>query len=215
MTSKALKAGYGDDLFDNSPGLKLANSVVLRNENSSIDVSDQGHTYDFKDNRSAAEAPFATPTPTEDEELVCVRYEKSYPELDDLMEDDCDIVRPKKNGIKPWLEEIYKSSRGFELGTFDVSLLTVVWRKQSANWDALAMGYINDVVSLVHTYTIDVLSTICADKRIRRGVSSVLLDLLTARYKKGIDHAKMILVVEREGTPLTANHYFAENLEKW
>ncbi|KAK4695643.1 hypothetical protein P7C71_g2147, partial [Lecanoromycetidae sp. Uapishka_2] len=238
VTSQALKAGYGDDLFDDSPGLKLANSVVLRNEDFSMDVAEKGHTYNFMEEVSptVAAVPFGSTSTNavvpfgststnaaitfgststkDDEDPVPVRYELCDPELEDLLQDSCDIIKPKKTGIKAWLEDIYKSSRGFELGTFDVSLLTVVWRKQSANWDALAMGYINDIVSLGHGYTTEVLSTISKNESIRRAISAVLLELLTERYKRGIDHAKMILAVERQGTPLTANHYFAENLEK-
>ena len=212
MTAQALKAGFGDDLFDDSPGLKLANSVVLRNEDFATDVADRGHTYGFCNNISAAAT---ADDPDEVTSWHNVRYRTIDTDLEDIMDDNCEVRMPREDGIKQWLENIYTTSRGFELGTFDVSLLTVVWRKQSFNWDALAMGYINDIVSLVHDYTKQVLSKICTDKRISSGVSVVLLDLLAERYRKGIDHARMILAVEREGTPLTANHYFAENLEKW
>lgn len=132
----------------------------------------------------------------------------------DIMQDDCYIFLPKPVGIKQWLEEVYSNSRGFELGTFDASLLPIIWKKQSNNWEALALGYVDDIVSLVHSFTLDLLANICKDPRAHQGLHSLLLDQLTERYKKSIDHTKFLLTVERSGTPMTMNHYFADNLEK-
>ena len=143
-----------------------------------------------------------------------VRYEENHAELEDIMQDDSLIPLPSLFGIKRWLEDVYKNSRGFELGTFDASLLRIIWKKQSANWEALALGYVDDIVSLVHSFTVDLLAKICKDPRARQGLYSVLLDQLTDRYKKSIEHTKFLLVVERSGTPMTTNHYFADNLEK-
>ena len=143
-----------------------------------------------------------------------VRYERNHTELESIVPSNSPIASPRAFGIKQWLEEVYRSSRGFELGTFDPSLLPVIWKKQSANWEALALGYVEDIVSLVHSFTVNLLAKICKDPRARQGLHSVLLDPLTDRYKKSIDHAKFLLTVERSGTPMTMNHYFADNLEK-
>lgn len=86
--------------------------------------------------------------------------------------------------------------------------------EQSAHWDNLALGYISDIVALVHDFTVNLLQDVCEDEHIRIGVYNATADQLNERYKKAIDHAKFILHVERSGTPLTTNHYFADNLEK-
>ena len=143
-----------------------------------------------------------------------VRYEKNHVDLEDITQENSLIPLPKTSGIKEWLEEVYKSSRGFELGTFDASLLPIIWRKQSANWESLTLGYVEDIVSLVHSFTVDLLAKICKDPRSRQALHLVLLDHLTDRYKSSIDHTKFLLTVERSGTPMTMNHYFADNLEK-
>ena len=143
-----------------------------------------------------------------------VRYEKNHVDLEDITQENSLISLPRTSGIKQWLEEVYKSSRGFELGTFDASLLPIVWRKQSANWESLALGYVEDIVSLVHSFTVDLLAKICKDPQARQALQLVLLDHLTDRYKRSIDHTKFLLTVERSGTPMTMNHYFADNLEK-
>lgn len=144
-----------------------------------------------------------------------VRYQPDYVELEEITFPNTDLDPPKPSGwIKSWLDSVYKSSRGFELGTFDASVLPIFWKKQSANWDILALGYISDIVSIVHSFTQELLHAICKDERVLRGLGDMLLDHLIERYKKGIEQTKFILCVERSGTPLTTNHYFTDNLEK-
>ena len=172
---------------------------------------------DFKDDILASD-PAPAPPNTEkegDEEIANVRYEEDHRQLDDITHGDYDIPLPKDTGIKAWLRKEYESSRGFELGTFDASLLPIVWKKQSVNWNALALGYISDVVSIVHDFIDKLLAKLCPDTRVLRELQSVLSEKLMERYKRGIDHTKWLLSVERSGMPLTANHYFADNLEKW
>ena len=143
-----------------------------------------------------------------------VRLTVSDPELDEILHDDCNVPAPKPMGIMLWLDQVYKGSRGFELGTFDASILPNIWKKQSANWNDLALGYVSDIVSHVHNFIVKLLSALCEDRRVQSALLSVLMDGLVERYKKSIDHAYFILHVEKLGTPLTANHYFSDNLEK-
>ena len=150
-----------------------------------------------------------------DELFHSVRHTEPEPELADILHDDCKVRTPEPTGIIPWLANVYKSSRGFELGTFDASLFPIIWKKQSANWDDLALGYISDIVSIVHKFTLALISAICEDQRVQSALMSVLMDGLVERYRTSINHTKFILYVERLGTPLTTNHYFADNLEKW
>lgn len=152
---------------------------------------------------------------TPDEQSYPVRHTETEPDLDDILHNDCTVPMPKTIGIIRWLAEVYKSSRGFELGTFDASLLPVIWRKQSTKWDDLALGYTSDIVSLVHKFISTLISAICEDQRVQSTLMSVLMDGLIDRYTWSINQAKFVVSVERNGTPLTMNHYFADNLEKW
>ena len=135
-------------------------------------------------------------------------------DLDGILHDDCIVPMPNLTGIMPWLKDVYTNSRGFELGTFDSSLLPVIWKKQSVNWDHLALGYVSDIVFIVHNFISTLISAICDDQRVQSALMSVLMDGLIDCYKKSIDHTKFIISVEKDGTPQTLNHYFAENLEK-
>ena len=142
-------------------------------------------------------------------------YENDYAELNDLLDLNCVVKVKKVNDILPWLRTMYESSRGFELGSFDAALVPLIWKEISANWDGMALGYISDLITLTHYFTLNVLQGICVDESVLNGLTSALMELLLARYQRAIDHVKFILQVEREGTPLTLNHYFNENLEKW
>ena len=234
----ALTAHYGaDDLFDDDPHLKLATAVVDRNEIFADDVWKLGHTMAFSQDIESSdhEDPVeeiedhdaeASIKGTEeddaddddaedaDEQSPRIRHTGPEPDLDDILHDDRKLPTPKSTGIMTWLENVYKGSRGFELGTFDASLLPIIWKKQSANWDDLALGYVSDIVALVHNFTIDLIAAICEDERVQSALMAMLTDGLIECYKKSLNHAKFILHVERLGTPLTANHYFADNLEK-
>lgn len=225
VTSLALRAHYGgDDLFVRSPVLKLATAVVRRNILFSDHVWKYGHTMAFSDEagfkddiESDKEADGddqrSVVNDDEDNSILVRRYINDR-ELDDLMHDEKKIEVPRQEGIKKWLASVYKSSLGFELGTFDPALLPIIWKRQSRKWDILALAYVDDIISLVHAFTVKLLSKICKDDRIRRGLNSVLLEKLTERYKAATDHTNFLLAVERSGTPLTTNHYFADNLEK-
>ena len=231
LTLLALKAHYGGDaVFDHSPSLKLATLIVNRNELFSKDVSLRGHVIRFGESPKRSDSIEESEDDGDSQSLqkegfanllsntkpsTANRYAQDFGELDDLLQAGGGVVMPLSTNIMKWLEDIYKGSRGFELGTFDSSIIPIIWKKQSANWDDLALGYISDVVSLVHGFNVDLLRSCCSDERVLVGLESVLSDHLIQRYNKAIQHVKFLLRTEREGTPLTANHYFADNLEKW
>ena len=224
ITSCALKAHYGEhDILDNDFRLKLATRVVARNTVFSSDVALRGHTLKF-DNAYTKESTEKTETkatmPKRPEWMKNLkaspdRYIEELGDLEHYLPHPITVQSPEETNILSWLESLYIGSHGFELGSFDPSLLTRIWRKQSANWDNLAIGYICDIVTLVHDVIKQILSHCCRNERVNHRLGSLLIEPLLERYKKAIDHVKFILEVERSGTPMTADPFFANNLEKW
>ena len=215
----ALKAHYAnDDIFEASPTLKLATNFVHRNTSFSEDIANFGHAMYFKDEKS--ESPtFGRPTAVNGSAntvpVNARRLKRKFDELEDVLQQDTVVSRPdNSSNIGTWLQKEYSGSRGMELGTFDPSLLAIVWKKQSANWEKFALGYISDIIVIVHNFTLHVLEKICPDERARTGLLSVMMDKLTDRYEWAKNQTKFLLYTERSGTPLTMNHYFADNLEK-
>ena len=223
-TLLALAARYGaDDIFDRIPALKLATAVVNRNTTFADDVSKTGHTVAFSQAFEVSEDNDDQTTldsedddcEVSDEQSYTVRYTDTAPELIGILHEESEVPMPKAEDILQWLDGVYKSTRGFELGTSDASLLPNIWKKQSVNWRNLALSYVSDIVSLVHQFILALISAICEDQRVQSALKSILMDGLVDRYKKSIDHADFILTVERAGTLLTLNRYFTDNHEKW
>jgi hypothetical protein len=89
-----------------------------------------------------------------------------------------------------------------------------VLKKQSAKWPSLAEGYICDVVSIVHTFTTKALNISCGDQRLGQNILSFLIDDLIDKYRQALSIAEFVLRIERDGTPMTQNHYLNSNLQK-
>lgn len=208
-------------------GLKLATSIVDRNDEFSDDVRKKGHTICFEQTSEESESDTEDASSESDEDNEDNADEDNADE-DDADErhtndlDNLDGIMLEESGLNhraqeilPWLRRIYTSSRGFELGTFDAALIPLIWKEQSANWNDIALLYISDVIVTVHRFIRKLLQAICPDDLILQGLNSVLVEELMTRYQKAIDHVKFILQVERAGTPSTLNHYFNNNLEKW
>jgi hypothetical protein len=147
--------------------------------------------------------------------LFATRLNKDHEDIEDILFDNEELASPESQGILQWLTNVYRSSRGFELGTFDPSLLAITMREQSKRWNSIATGYISDAVTIVHNFVVELLQLICPDTRVRNGLTSLLMDGLLERYKKAITQVQFVLEVERSKKPATQNHYFNDTLEKW
>jgi hypothetical protein len=243
IASAALSANYaGSDWFDQHTKLRFATAVVNRNEKFSIMLQDHGHSYEF-DHASSSTSEDGEEEDNEDEGVedgedgeaeddeddegseeesdeeleegeIRVRFVKTTSGLEELTPCEDTIRDDRQKNILRWLRSVYKTSRGFELGTFDSSLLAVTMKTQSVNWEPIAMGYIHDIISMAHRFISDLLNLICPDERVRDGLMSVLADKLSDKYQAALNHVRFLLHVERAGTPATLNHYFSDNLEK-
>jgi hypothetical protein len=139
---------------------------------------------------------------------------RDHPDIEDLTLESGTVRAPSDNDVIEWIDSLYHGSRGFELGTFDATILGVTLKEQAANWSDLALGYISDIVALVHGFVVEVLQQIAPSRRVSEGIKSLLLDDLTDMYRRAIDHTQFLLDIELDGTPATYNHYFNENLQK-
>jgi hypothetical protein len=67
----------------------------------------------------------------------------------------------------------------------------------------------------VHAFICKGLEVVSKNTQISTNIMSLLMDDLVEKYKQAISTVEFLLRIEREGTPLTLNHYFNDNLEKW
>ena len=227
ITNFALDAYYSRHvIFSNSPELRLATLCVDRNDKFSDEVLKFGHSIQFDTQDDEVETAIAytstTSTPRSENDVGssisnedAKSYDVQYPELSNLIPSDSKTRKPNDRNIMEWIGEEYRKARGFGLATIGPSILPTIWQEQSKNWDCLTMAYVSDIVFYVHDFICKVLAYICPDERVRSGLWSSLQELLIERYQKAIAHVQFIIQVERLSTPLTSNHYFNENLQKF
>lgn len=136
-------------------------------------------------------------------------------------EDLVDIFHPVTSVLYPldsqdmdWLCQVYKSNQGFELGTFNATILATVMTKQSSKWEDISLGSVSDVIVLVHRFIASALVSVCDNANIRNALAGQLSDELTRRYQNAMNSTKFLLKVEKSNVPMTMNHYFNDNLQQ-
>ena len=191
--------------------------VVTRNQLFSKTMARHGHNYKFKSvdiDRASGPTDEADTSEDEDDLDLVLRKEKDQEELEEIMYRTWSIQKTAMADFMRWLREIYQNSRGFELGTFDSSLLALTMKTQSSKWEAIVLSYICDVVSMAYTFITTLLRLVCPNLRICDGLVSVLTDKLVARYKAALESGHFLLRIERKGTPITLNELFSQRLEE-
>ena len=219
----ASRADYGrTEFFRKDENLRLATATVNRGKTFANAMSENGHDFEFKpsedmkDVEDIDELDFNVITiMMDDDTTVAVRHVQDHPDIRGVVQQSSATSKPRKQNILVWLKSVYRQSRGFELGTFASSILVVAMQQQARKWQDIALGYINDVISLVHSFVLALLEYIVPNQCVRRGLSLLLIDELRARYQSALAQTKFLLMVELEGTPATYNHYFNDTLDKW
>ncbi|BCR96683.1 dynamin family protein [Aspergillus luchuensis] len=232
ITENALQTNYGSqDAFDDEPELRLATLVANRNALFSDEISTHGHTYAFvshthdddsEDQRNRSVASLANSVCSDADKFESEEECKSIPsrkinscsDIEDILHDCVPIQDSQTQGTLAWIEKIYRESRGFEIGTFNSTILSSVLKRQSAKWPSFAEGYICDVICVVHTFIKKALTIICNDQRLGQNILSFLLDGLSDKYRQALSTTNFLLRIERDGTPMTQNHYLNSNLQK-
>ncbi|PGH18719.1 hypothetical protein AJ80_04372 [Polytolypa hystricis UAMH7299] len=213
IVSLALETNYsGDDLFDDQ-STRLATIVVNRNESFAHDMEKWGHLYDF---HSGNDAPVMEEQEDDGPQLKSINVRKTADPkgVYDLLHEPEHVPGAMPSGILPWLEETFRNCRGFELGTFNSSLLSTILKKQSGKWASLSLGYISDIIAAVHGFLLKALERVCADRRTRENLESLLEERLNETYSQALDQVRFLLDVEKRGNTITLDPYFNTNLEK-
>ena len=142
---------------------------------------------------------------------------RSVPEhydIADIVHEEQQIVGPKEGSVFDWLHSVHRESRGFEIGTFQSSVLSNAMTSQSENWQDIALGYISDIMTLVNGFIDKLYSVVCRERLLQRSLKGALLDGLTERYYKALEHTKFLLEVERQEAPVTSDARFNEGLAR-
>ncbi|KAI0394840.1 interferon-induced GTP-binding protein Mx2 [Xylariaceae sp. FL0594] len=215
MVQCALNGYYAEDeLFTTAPELKLATIIMEMNEKFSDIVLRLGHKQRFKASSGESETAFACET-QESSIPIPINWH-GYRELDDIIVlDEYECPKPLKGPVEGRVEEIYRTCRGPEIGTFNGTILATAFREQSEKWESLALEHSSKAIVLVHSFILKLLSHICPEKRVMEQLlEDFLIERLRVSYRRAMDHARFLLNIERKGRPTTFNHYFNANVQK-
>lgn len=225
LVDLTLSANFGtDSLFEEYKELKIAPAVVLRMEQFGKEMTQWGHKYSFDASKQHEDEAFdlkigerktnhnrARYVPTTEFQ---VRKHTTLNDLEDLLYSQTSLSCSSGEGTDEWLRQLHKNSRGFELGTFDPVILASAMRTQTSKWRPITFGYVSDIAVITHVFIKTALSCICANDRLQGDLYNFLVDDLRTRYTKAMEQVRFILAVELDGTPMTENHYFIDQLEE-
>ena len=217
----SVKADYGsDNIFDELTELRLATKLVDCNEEFARDMEEFGHQYQFQKDPSQEEVitedlSWGVSSTEEQSNYIVTRRIGNALELNEVLYAKDELAGPSPLDILDWLKSMHSNSWGFELGTFASTLLPAAMRQQANKWKAMASGYTSDVIALVHGFVTTLLQSLCGDDQVSERLLNLLLDSLLEKYSRSLEHVKFLVDVELSGVPMTLNHYFNDNLEKW
>ena len=234
LVGLAMNTTHGaDNSFEKYPRLRLAPAIMSRMKTFSDSMAKLGQTFMFqpkggnkpvagKDGTPDVEAPVLLDEVNEVTGEVSqkpakffeIRVEEDLAELSEILHPQKGLAFPKREGINKWIQQAFLSNRGFELSTFNASLLATCMKKQCSKWEDISMGFLSDVIVMVHGFIDSTLETVCPDDNIRESLINRLSDELISRYQKSLSSTRFLLEVESCDTPMTHNHYFNENLQK-
>ncbi|KAI7225764.1 dynamin GTPase [Hortaea werneckii] len=227
LVSFALCANHGaHEAFEKRPSLRLAPAIVARMKAFSEDMATYGAKYAFKTKMPEGWKNLPL-TMLEDEENIGVaevsleggrrfdsRVIDDHEDLVDIVSPVQSLPLPRSDGIHTWLKQVFQGNPGFELGTFNPSILSTTMKKQCSKWRDVSLGFVGDVITLVHRFIEAALDATCPDRAVRQCLGSKLSEELLARYQTAIARSKFLLEVEHSDIPITMNHYFNDNLQR-
>lgn len=224
--NKAIDGKFAvDSTFDDSPSLRLATAVATRMEGFTEEMAAYGHSYIFQkteaeltDGEATLDSDQTSGTEGVSDEsqvgsFAITRKTVDVAEIAEALRAG-EKVSHRHEDILSWLTEIYKKCRGFELGTFEPAILASVMRQQSSNWVEISLGFVSDVIVLVHECIRTALEHVTPAKVLRSRIFDNILAELIKRYLPAIQRAQFLVAVENETILLTLNHYFNDNLQK-
>lgn len=212
LVTLSINATHGaDDAFDTNPELRTAPAVMSRMKIFSNEMAKYGELYSLNHSDSVIHPVSEDGI---DVGMINIRKEDDPEELVDILHPQECLFDPTHGETEDWLLQVLKNNQGFELGTFNASILATLMKKQSSKWEDISMGFVSDAIVIVHRFITSALVSICGDCHVREALAGKLSDELTRRYQNAISCARFLLKVEQSNTPMTMNHYFNDNLQK-
>ncbi|KAF2183507.1 interferon-induced GTP-binding protein Mx2 [Zopfia rhizophila CBS 207.26] len=220
ITQCALNRYYDSKIiFTEVPSLKLITKITKMNEKFANDFWKKGHKQHFSANWDDEGEKIYKLTENNNNSTPFEDLLQNYPELHDIINtDNYQCLKLKAfndDSIMDYIERVYQSNRGPELGTFSGSILAATFREQSEKWEPLVLTHVSKSIALVHDYIFKLLVYIYPDKQVRDQLwETLLINELRKAYVRAMEQARFLLRIKQEGRPSTYNHYFSSEVQK-
>lgn len=189
--SLAVNSDYSrSSILSGNKEYRIATEAVKRGQRFADAMACHGHTYSFLVDDDESDEDFGREYTEEDK--LDISTTKDHPDIEDLVHKNRRVTVTSDQDTLSWLKDEYRSSRGFELGTFDASLLAINMKQQAINWCDLALGYVSDIISLVHSFILGVLQQIAPSARVFEGVKSCVTDDIACMYGVAMSQTKFL-----------------------
>ncbi|RTE68288.1 hypothetical protein BHE90_017335 [Fusarium euwallaceae] len=206
--------------------LRLITRIREINEAFANVVFDKGHTRNFQppgekeceksDSGDSVNSDFEIRDVIRDDlydgEMTFVIPLVGEMELGDSILHDAYWCPGPEDDILAFIEREYRSSRGYELGTFGGEMLPTNFKEQSKKWSPMARAHVSNAILIVHHFIRSVLDASCPDDTIRDELWNFIVDDLQERYRRAVDHTEFLLEVEFEGKSITYSPAFNKKL---
>lgn len=230
LINKATDGYYGrDDCFRNNASLRLATVIMQENEHFSKIVAKKGSHRAF----SAVDQDFESASELDDIPVPSLEDDDFDPPHDPVAESGKAVDEPqeflelrvlhksqKKEPIRSeepidaWITRRYHDFRGFEVGSSNPSLITALVYDQTSSWAYHALAHVTKVIERIHRCIHDLLKHLCPDRSVHSRLWTFLWPRLFRTYTAAIEHTNFLVEVERNGYPITLNHYFAQTMNR-
>lgn len=171
----AINAYHGNDqCFREKPSLRLATKIIDHNEKFRKDVDKHGHIWRFsrrsieEENNSdsgSSSSKEADEVPVDANQILSAStlvvlplpaIAREYPELRIIVHQR-NLQRHSPLNVFQWIEMRYRMTRGYDIGTFNPTLIPGLFNEQTANWEALGEAYITEMICTLHEFIHDLL----------------------------------------------------------
>lgn len=216
----ALETDYSVHPVFNKADLRLVTELVETTKKYNNVMRNIGHKFSFQEGgEDTTDDSESEPDEEDYDENIndhwYIEVLGENPELEGVanLDENPDYDLSVHDDDSSWIEQIYRLSRGIELGTFSPTVLASAFRTQTVKWGYLTERHMCRIILTIQNFIEEVLKVTCTDPKTREGLKSIIVDDLVARYTSGMDFAKYLVQVEREKKPYTVNHYFNSNLQ--
>ncbi len=207
LVRAALSADYSSRAVFDDDTFRLITNVMNATDEFKTDFTMSAHTYEFHGDKCKDHEDHEDHESSEGKDVLL----DQFPDLDSVIVRECSDDAPMQ-GIMEWISGIHRRSRGTELVSFNPTLFSTALRQQTSKWRAQTEYYVSRVIYMIHEFLVGALEVACPDKRAREELLSQLLDATLERYETGLQHARFLVGVERDGYPYTLNENFRSKL---